>query len=161
MSTVVYTLKQASVYCGRSESTLRSWIRSGKLIAKRNSDKGNSSYSIEHNELVKTMHSLGILEAMHEVSSEGISKVSVEPIRQVSDSLQSDTYSLLNRLLEQVTKERDRLLSERDESKREIQRLNERIESLTERTLSLERELYAVGSHGKGILGFLRSKFKL
>lgn len=152
MSTDMLTLKQAAVQSGKSVSTLRSWIRAGKLTA----DKGtlpNAPVMVSKSDLLSAMQAAGMLDAADSPS----------PVNRQPD--------VIERLLDSVTGERDRLLadlaSDRAYYRAEIAKLQAAVESERQRRADLEqhiaalqRELSAAGSHGRGVWGYLTDGVK-
>lgn len=151
MSTDMLTLKQAAVQSGKSVSTLRSWIRAGKLTA----DKGtlpNAPVMVSKSDLLSAMQAAGMLEP-------AVSQPPVNP-------LSADTP-----LIRALTAERDRLLadlaSDRAWYRGEIARLQaavdaerQRCADLERQNAALQRELIAAGSHGRGVWGYLTDGVK-
>jgi len=149
-----YTVKQVSDFSGRSVSTIRSWIRSKKLKATRKGSKKNSPLIIKHSDLMNTLHKTGLLEAD---PKEPISNLSTDS---QPDSLKSVEY--LERLLSEVTKERDRLIRENEKLQQRLDAEVQHSRSLAERIYALERKVMALGGpgQGRGILGYIESGFK-
>lgn len=155
-----YTLKEAAKHCKRSEATLRLWIRQGKLIAKRESTRGNAGYVITHDDLVRALHNAGMLE-VSKVSSEGDNAgVKEGVISYQADTKVSTSNTYLDQLIETLKSERDRLIQEHESDKKEIERLRSIIDTMQERIASLEREIHSLGGKGRGIIGYLREKLK-
>jgi DNA-binding transcriptional MerR regulator len=143
------TLKEASHLCGRKPRTLRAWIKTGRLKASRDGEKGNAPLVIEKGDLLATMRELGIIEpGLSGVTPKRNSWHTMTPQRDLP--FQQDIESL-KKYIYSLEKDKERLWDE-------LRRERERADRLSETNEAIQRELRSVGSHGKGILGYITQR---
>ena len=159
----VLTLKEAALYAGRAPSTLRGWIRAGKLLATREGDHRSSALGVRHGDLVACMQERGLID--RQPRGRGSAAGSGASLSHSKDT----ELSMAKALIEQLSLERDRLLVELERERaylrRELAETQDRLgeerdlnRSLSERMMALERENTGLGGTGHGVLGYLGSR---
>jgi len=148
MSTDMLTLKQAAVQSGKSVSTLRSWIRAGKLKADKGGG-GNAPVMVSKSDLLSAMQSAGMLDIQPPVNRPS-----------TDDKLLTAAVAERDRLLADLASERTYYRGELARLQTELQRERETTRELDRQIAALRLELVAAGSHGRGVWGLLTDGIK-
>jgi peptidoglycan hydrolase CwlO-like protein len=142
------TLAQAALTSGRAVRTVRSWISAGHLQAKRSGTAGNAPLLVSRADLHTCMGKLGL------VAKPDGTPPTRGPGRRMAATLHANdqVVAALQAHVADLQRQATYLLGEVDTLRRQLE--HER-----ERNNALQRELVSVGSHGRGIAGWLRQAF--
>lgn len=164
------TLQEAAHFAGRKPGTIRAWIRSGKLRARRRAKKGNAPLLIDKGALLQTMRDMGIIEAGAGGVNEGINRGVGRHVKQhvkshVDGTSKDDTLTALlaekDARLAELQADKARLTARVDRLEDRLAELEKAYEGALEKNAELWRENQALGGTGRGIKGYLRDGAKV
>lgn len=160
------TLQEAAHFAGRKPGTIRSWIRSGKLRARRGARKGNAPLLIDKGALLQTMRDMGIIEAGAGGVDEGINRHVKQHVRShVDDTSTDDTLKALmaekDARLAELQGDKARLTARVDRLEDRLAEIEKAYEGALQKNAELWRENQALGGAGRGIKGYLRDGAKV
>lgn len=149
------TIAEAAKFAGVSTRTVRRWLDQGHVPDERKVKDKRTPVVISQRHLVAFLSAREVTPTRGHAVGRDIGRVPTDAaiVSQGELDAVKGQVTALNRLIEELQKDKTRMIEELTTERERVRTLNERISNL-------ERELHSVGGTGKGIKGYLTDGWK-